>query len=103
MKIRVNDKVVVISGKDKGREGVVKKVYPSSNKVLVKGINMYKKHVKKSEAFPQGGIVDVERPLMVSKIMFICPNCKNKARLGYHIDANGRKKRICKKCKQVIK
>ncbi len=103
MKIRVKDKVIVISGKDKGREGIVERVYPASKMLLVKGVNLYKKHVKKSEAFPKGGVVEVERPLAACKVMFVCPNCKEKTRLSYQLDAKGNKKRICKKCKQIIK
>jgi len=103
MKIKKNDNVVIILGKDKTRQGVVEKTYPKSGKVLVKGINVYKKHVKKSEAFPKGGIVDVNRPLDVSKLMLICPNCKEKTRVGYLKNNKGLKQRICKKCQKIIK
>ena len=101
MKIRKGDKVRVIYGKDKGREGVVERVYRKSRKVLIPGINLYKKHVKKSQEFPQGGIVEIPRPLDVGKVMFLCPKCKSAARLGYKIE-NGKKVRICKKCESVV-
>ncbi len=103
MKIKKGDKVAVILGKDKGREAQVEKVYPNSGRVLVKGVNVSKKHVKKSEAFPQGGVVDVPKPLDVSKVMVICPNCKEKTRVGFKVDAKGKKIRFCRKCQQVIK
>lgn len=102
MKLRTKDKVVVIAGKDKGKEGVIERIYIEAKKAVVKGANMYKKHVKKSEAFPQGGLVSIERPLDVSKIMLVCPHCKKKVRVGYSIDAKGKKHRICKSCKQQI-
>jgi large subunit ribosomal protein L24 len=63
MKIKKGDKVKVIYGKDKGKEGVVEKVYQKANKVLIPGINLYKKHIKKNEKMPQGGIIEVPRPL----------------------------------------
>jgi len=101
MKIKKGDKVKVIYGKDKGREGVVEKVYRKANKILILGINLYKRHIKKSEKMPQGGIIDVPRPLAVSKVMLICPKCKKETRVGFLLE-NGKKFRICKKCKSKI-
>ncbi len=97
MKIKKGDKVKVIYGKDRGREGKVERVYKNSRRVLIPGINIYKKHVKKSDQFPQGGVVELPRPLDVSKVMFVCPKCKSPARLGYDFKGD-RKVRICKKC-----
>lgn len=102
MKIRIKDQVQVILGKDKGRIGEVERTYPKSNKIVVKGINMYKKHVKKSESFPKGGIVEINRPILANKVMIICPNCKQKARVGY-LTTDKHKQRICRKCQKVIK
>ena len=101
MKIRKGDLVKVIYGKDKGREGKVEKVYPKQNKVKISGINVYKKHVKKSEQLPQGGIVELPRPLNVSKVMLICPVCKKPTRVGYKKEGK-RKFRYCKKCDSKI-
>ena len=101
MKVRKGDKVKVIYGKDKGREGVVEKVYRKARRVLIPGINLYKKHVKKSEQFPQGGVVEIPRPLDVSKVMLICPKCKKTTRVGYKVVDN-KKFRVCKKCKSTI-
>ncbi len=103
MKIRKNDQVKVILGKDKGRTGVVEKIYPKSHKLLIKGINVYKKHVKKSEAFPKGGVVEINRPMADAKVMLICPNCKVPARVGYLFDSQQKKQRVCRKCHKVIK
>lgn len=103
MKIKKGDKIKVILGKDRGREGVVEKVYVKSRSVIIKGINIYKKHIKKSETSPKGGVVETNRPLLVSKVMLICPNCKEKTRVGYSYSAKGVKQRVCKKCHKVIK
>jgi len=97
MKIKKGDTVLVIAGKDKGREGKVERVYRKAGKVLIPGINMYKRHVKKSEQMPQGGIVSLPRPLPVCKVMLICPVCKKPTRVGYRIEKN-KKFRVCKKC-----
>jgi len=102
MKIKKGDKVIVISGKDRGRKGEVEGVYPKSDRVIIKGLNVYKKHMKKSDAYPKGGIVEVNRPLNISKVMLICPSCKERTRIGFSQDAKGKKQRICKKCKKVI-
>jgi large subunit ribosomal protein L24 len=101
MKIKKGDKVKVIYGKDKGKEGAVEKVYQKANKVLIAGVNLYKRHIKKNEKMPQGGIIDAPRPLDVSKVMLICPKCKKPTRVGFLVD--GKKKfRLCKKCQSKI-
>ncbi len=102
MKLKLKDKVTVISGKDKGQTSEIEKVYPKSGKVTVKGLNVYKKHVKKSESFPQGGVVPLSRPLHAGKVMLVCPHCKEKTRIGYTTDSKGRKFRMCRKCKQTL-
>jgi len=101
MKIRKKDKVKIICGKDKGRDGVIEKVYPKSNKVLILGRNIYKKHIKKNEKMPQGGTVELPRPLDASKVMLICPKCTKATRVSYVIE-KGKKFRVCKKCQSKI-
>jgi large subunit ribosomal protein L24 len=101
MKIKKNDKVKIIYGKDKGREGVVERVYSKTGRVLIPGINIYKKHIKKNEKMPQGGKVELPRPISFSKLMLICPKCGKATRVGFQIDKN-RKLRVCKKCKSKI-
>jgi len=101
MKIKKGDKIKVIYGKDKGREGVAERVYPKGNKLLIQGINIYKKHIKKNEKIPQGGIVEVPRPLSAAKLMLICPKCGKTTRVGYAVE-KGKKFRICKKCSNRI-
>jgi large subunit ribosomal protein L24 len=101
MKILKGDKVKVLIGKDKGREGVVVKSFPKTNKVVVKDLNIFKKHIKATKE-QKGGIVEKERPLMASKVALICPECKKTTRVAYQIDKSGEKYRICKKCKSAL-
>lgn len=101
MKIIKTDKVKILIGKDKGRTGEVIRAFPKTNKIVVKGLNLFKKHVKPSQN-QKGGIVEKERPLLVSKVSLICPNCQKTTRVGYEIDKSGTKYRVCKKCKTPI-
>ena len=101
MKLKKGDMVKIIIGKDKGRTGKVQKIITKNAKIIIDGINIYKKHVKKSEGKP-GGIIEISRPLAVSKVMIICPTCNKPARIGYQIIKNGEKTRICRKCKAII-
>lgn len=101
MKFKKGDKIKVIAGKDKGRDGVIEKVYTKQDKVLITGVNIYKKHVKKNEQMPQGGVVEVPRPLDVAKIALVCPKCKKKTRIGYEM-AKDKKYRKCNKCKSIL-
>lgn len=98
MKIKKGDKIKVMAGKDKGRGGKVERVYLKQNKILVPGVNLYKRHIKKSDQAPQGGVVEVPRPLDIAKIALICPKCGKVTRVGY-ISEKGKKLRVCKKCK----
>jgi large subunit ribosomal protein L24 len=101
MKIHINDTVSITGGKDKGKKGSVTKVFPTSDKVLVKGINTYKRHMKKQSEKNPGGIVQVERPLPVANVAVICPHCKKTTRVGYQV-SEGQKIRICKKCQAPL-
>ncbi len=101
MKIKKGDKVKVLLGKDRGKEGTVEFVVGKDNKVFVSGANLYKRHVKKMQNM-EGGIIDLPKPLDVSNVGLICPNCKKITRIGYKIEA-GNKIRICKKCKKDFK
>jgi large subunit ribosomal protein L24 len=101
MKILKGDKVKVLIGKDKGREGEVLRVFSKKSTIVVKDLNIFKKHVKATKD-QAGGIIEKERPLLVSKVALICPECKKTTRVGYLIDKSGEKNRICKKCKEII-
>ena len=94
MKIKKGDNVIVISGKDKGKEGTVSRVMPRSNQVLVDGINVVKKHQKPSGQNQQGGVIDRDMPLDASNVMFVHKG--NPTRVGYKVLADGKKVRIAK-------
>jgi large subunit ribosomal protein L24 len=99
MKLKKGDTVKVTRGKDKGRTGKIEKVFPKKNKILIPGLNLYKKHAKpKSEKDP-GGIVEIVKPLPVSNVALVCPKCSQPTRVGYRVAKSGKKQRICKKCK----
>jgi len=101
-KIRKGDKVVVTLGKDRGREGVIKKVFKKKSMLLVEGVNKSKKHVKPRGKEQKGGIIEIEKPVSVSKVAIICPSCKKPTRIGFQCDKVGQKKRICRKCNGLI-
>ena len=97
MFVRKDDKVVVLSGRDKGREGKVLSVSPKDDKVIVEGVNVASKHMKPRRQGEQGGIIKVETPIYASKVMVVCPKCGKPTRVAHKI-ADGKKSRVCKKC-----
>jgi len=103
MKLKKGDKVIVISGKDKGKTGTIQKAYPAINKVVVEGVNVRKKHVKPSQTHPEGSIVEMYAPLDASKVMFYDEKTKKGTRLGYSFDKDGNKIRIAKATKKEVK
>lgn len=102
MKLKKGDTVKVIKGKDRGRTGKIEKVFPKPDKVLVPGINLYKKHARARSEKEPGGIVEVIKPLPVANLALLCPKCNQPTRVGYRIEKSGGKQRICKKCKGNI-
>jgi large subunit ribosomal protein L24 len=100
--LRINDKVEVIAGKDKGRVGKIIKVYPDSDKAKVEKINMIKRHMKPNMKNQQGGIIEMEAPLHVSNLMLICAKCAKTVRVKASFLADGTKVRVCKKCGESI-
>jgi len=102
MKIRKNDNVLVITGKDKGKKGKVRFAYPKREKVIVEGVNFIKKHSKARGAVRQAGIIDLEAALDVSNVMFVCDKCSKPARIGFRKLEDGRKVRFCHACGEVI-
>lgn len=103
-KIRLmkGDTVVVRAGKYKGKTGKVVATHPSENKVTVEGINIVKKHVKPNRAYPQGGIIDVTKPMWVSKVSIVEPTSKKPSRIGYAVAKDGTKTRVYKKTGKAI-
>jgi large subunit ribosomal protein L24 len=100
-KIRSGDTVVVISGKNKGQTGKVRLNLIEDERVVIEGVNIVIKHIKRGRA-RQAGRVEVEAPLNVSKVMLICPNCKQRTRVGIRSGENGKNERFCKKCEQTV-
>jgi large subunit ribosomal protein L24 len=101
MKIRKGDRVRVLAGKDKGKEGTVMRAIPEKDKVIVEGVNLAKKHQRPTRVTMQGGIIDKDMPLHVSNVALLCPK-DGPTRVGYKIDASGAKARVCRKCGQEI-
>jgi large subunit ribosomal protein L24 len=102
MKIKKDDTVLVIAGKDKGKKGKVRFAYPRKQQIIVEGLNFVKKHSKARGAARQAGIIDLEAPLDVSNVILICNKCSKPARIGYKTLEDGRKVRFCRVCREVI-
>ena len=97
MNIRKDDKVVVLSGKDKGKQGKILTADPKAAKVIVEGVNVATKHQKPRKQGEEGGIIKVETPIYASKVQLVCPKCGKATRVAHKI-ADGKKVRVCKKC-----
>jgi large subunit ribosomal protein L24 len=97
-KIKKNDTVRVISGKDRGKEGQVRRVIPKENRAVVTGVNIVKRHRRPRSQTDTGGIIDMEAPLHLSNLMVVCPSCGKATRSGARVNAQGKKVRYCKKC-----
>lgn len=103
IKLKKGDTVQVLSGKYKGKTGKITATHPSENKVTVEGINIVKKHVKPNREYPQGAIVELTKPIWVSKVAIIDPTSKKPSRIGYKVDKDGNKVRVLKKSGKEIK
>ena len=102
MKIKKGDTVQVLSGNDKGKTGEVLKVMPKQEKIVVKGVNIRKKHIKPRKQGEEGGIISVECAINSAKLNVVCPKCGKATRIGYS-EEKGEKVRVCKKCGAKIK
>lgn len=101
-KIKKNDVVMVIAGKDKGKTGKVMRVIPKKDGAIVEKVNMIKRHMKPNQQNRQGGILEKEAPIAISNLMLVCSKCTDPTRVGYRILEDDRKVRYCKKCNEVI-
>lgn len=101
MKIIKNDTVKVMSGKDAGKTGKVERVFEKEMKVLVEGVNEFKRHLKARSQSQPAEIITITKPLAASSVQLVCPKCKKPTRVGFKTD-KGEKMRICLKCKGVI-
>jgi len=102
MKLKKNDQVSVLCGRDRGKKGKILKLFPDEAKAIVEGVNSIHKHMRPTRDNPKGGIIVKEAPIRLSNLMLICPRCSKKARVGFLILSDGAKKRICKKCKEIL-
>ena len=102
MKIRKNDTVLVIVGKDRGKQGKVREVLPEAKRVVVEGANMVKRHVKARGTVRQAGIIEQEAPVDISNVMLMCPKCHKPARVGSRFLSDGSKVRLCRSCGEVV-
>ncbi|HUW21344.1 MAG TPA: 50S ribosomal protein L24 [Candidatus Bathyarchaeia archaeon] len=102
LKLKKGDQITVILGKDRGKRGKIEKLFPRKGAVLVPGINIIKKHVKPRGEGKPGGIVEMAKPLPISKVALICPKCSQSTRVGFRQSSGSVKERICRKCKQTV-
>jgi large subunit ribosomal protein L24 len=102
MKIRKNDTVLVIAGKDKGKIGKVRFAYPREERVIVESINFIKRHTRARGRVRQAGIIQLEAPIHVSRVMLLCSRCNHPTRIGFRFLGDGRKVRFCRRCSEVI-
>lgn len=101
MKLKKGDEITITAGKDRGKRGKIETIIPKKNRVLVAGMNIFKRHLKRRDEKNPGGIIDVSRPIPVANVAYICPKCHKSSRLAYVVSKAG-KERICRKCKSVI-
>lgn len=102
MKLRKGDQVEVLIGRDKGKKGKIERILLKKKELIIPGVNLFKKHTKPQGEGKPGGRVEIIKPLSVSAVALICPKCGRKARIGFQIDKEGRKLRICRKCEALI-
>jgi len=102
MKIRKNDTVLVIAGKDKGKKGKVRFAYPKDERLLVEGINFIKRHMRATKQVRQAGVIEREAPIHMADVMLLCSRCNHPTRVGFRFLEDGRKVRFCRSCGEVI-
>ena len=102
MNIRKNDTVLVMSGKDKGKKGKVRLANPKEEKLIIEGINFIKRHARATGKARQAGVIELEAPLHISKVMYLCDKCSKPGRIGFRFLEDGKKVRFCRVCQEVI-
>jgi large subunit ribosomal protein L24 len=102
MKVVKNDMVLVVSGNAKGKKGKVLKVFPAKQRVIVEGVNFIKRHTRKSQKNPQGGIIEKEAPIHASNVLVICPKCGKPTRIGRKVLEDGKRIRNCNSCGEML-
>ena len=102
MRIRRDDTVVIITGKDRGKKGKVRRAFPDEDRVVVEGLNMIKRHSRARRATRQAGIIELEAPIHVSDVMLVCNKCGNPTRISFRFLDDGKKVRTCSSCREGI-
>jgi len=102
VKIRKDDTVVVVTGKDRGKKGKVRFAYPEDERVLVEGINFIKRHTRARGQVRQAGIIEREAPIHISNVRLLCSKCNHPTRIGFRFLEGGKKVRFCRSCGEVI-
>ncbi|QQS61569.1 MAG: 50S ribosomal protein L24 [Candidatus Moraniibacteriota bacterium] len=102
MKIKKGDKIRVLTGKERNKDGVVVSVQPTKGRLIVEGINLTKRHRKPQRKGEKGQIVEVNAPINVSNVALLCPKCAKATRVGYVVNDSAKKERKCKKCNAII-
>ena len=102
MKIRKNDTVLVIAGKDNGKKGKVRRVIPKKGTLIVEGVNMVKRHARARGAARQAGIIELEAPIGMSNVMLVCNKCGKPVRIGIRVLADGGRGRFCRSCDELV-
>lgn len=102
MKIRKDDTVVVVTGKDRGRKGKVRFAYPEDERLLVEGVNFIKRHTRARGQVKQAGIIEREAPIHISNVRLLCGKCNHPTRIGFRFLEDGKKVRFCRSCGEVI-
>lgn len=97
MNIKKGDTVKMLGGKDRGKTGTVIKVYPEEGRVMIEGLNVFKKRIRPKQQRQKGEVVNVARPVPVSRVMLVCKNCKEPSRVGFRMEGNV-KVRFCRRC-----
>lgn len=101
-RIKKNDTVMIIKGKDRGKSGRVMQIFPKESKAIIEGKNLVKKHARRTRQEQQVGIIQIESPVHFSNLMPVCPKCNKPSRIGFSVQPDGNKVRICKRCKEVL-
>lgn len=102
MRIKTNDIIVVLRGRDRNKRGKILKSLPDEQKVVVEKLNMVKKHLKPTKAAPHGGIQEIELPIPISAVMLICPHCNKPTRIASKLSGERENVRICRNCHEMI-
>jgi large subunit ribosomal protein L24 len=102
LSVRTGDEVQVITGKDRGKRGTITQVIPQENRVIVEGVNMVKRHLRRQPNALQAGIIDKPAPLSRSNVMLICPNCGEPTRIARTTLPDGKHARMCKNCNEIV-